>query len=139
MFFVGRGDVVAMAILAGIGGAAGAGADVVFPSLQADVIDWDEHRTGERKEGTYFAAWNFVSKTALGLAGVVTGFALQVSGFEPNRAQTESAAYAIRFLMSGWPLVCWGVGALLFLRFGLTRAAHAELRAALDARVRSAG
>jgi Na+/melibiose symporter-like transporter len=36
--------------------------------------------------------------------------------------------------MSGWPLLCYGVGALLFLRFGLTRAAHAELRKALDAR-----
>jgi GPH family glycoside/pentoside/hexuronide:cation symporter len=138
IFFVGPGDVIPMAILAGIGGAAGGGADVVFPSLQADVIDWDEHRTGERKEGTYFAAWNFVSKTALGLVAGVTGFALAAGGFEPNQEQSESSLFAIRFLMSGWPLVCWGAGALLFLRFGLTRAAHAELRAELDARVRPA-
>ncbi len=136
MFFVGPGDVTAMAILAGLGGAAGGGADVVFPSLQADVIDYDEHQTGERKEGIYFAAWNFVAKTAVGIAGILTGTLLATSGFEPNREQTESARLAIRFLMSGGPLACWGLGALLFLRFGLTRAAHAEIRAALDTRAR---
>ncbi len=134
MFLVGQGDVVAMVILAGFAGAAGGGADVVFPSLQADVIDYDEYRTGERKEGVYFAAWNFVAKTALGLTGMVTGIVLATSGFEPNQEQTEVAKLAIRSLMSGYPLVCYGAGALLFLRFGLTRRAHAEIRATLDTR-----
>ncbi len=133
MFFIGEGDVVPMVILAGIAGAAGGGADVVFPSLQADVIDYDEYRTGERKEGVYFAAWNFVAKTALGLTGMLTGFVLAASGFDPNQEQTETAKLAIRTLMSGYPLVCYGVGALCFLRFGLTRRAHSEIRAALDA------
>jgi GPH family glycoside/pentoside/hexuronide:cation symporter len=134
MFFTQTGDVLTMALLAGLGGAAGGGADVIFPSLQADVIDWDEHRTGERKEGVYFAAWNFVAKTALGLAGIVTGFVLGASGFVPNQEQTETARLAIRGLMSGWPLLCYGLGALLFLRFALTRASHAEIRRALDSR-----
>jgi GPH family glycoside/pentoside/hexuronide:cation symporter len=134
MFFIGEGDAGWMVFLAGIAGAAGGGADVVFPSLQADVIDYDEYRTGERKEGVYFAAWNFVAKTALGLTGMVTGFALAASGFDPNREQTEGAKLAIRTLMSGYPLVCYSAGVLLFLRFGLSRRAHAELRAALDAR-----
>jgi GPH family glycoside/pentoside/hexuronide:cation symporter len=134
MFFVQTGDVLTMSLLAGIGGAAGGGADVIFPSLQADVIDWDEHRTGERKEGMYFAAWNFVAKTALGLAGVVTGLVLGASGFAPNQEQTETAKLAIRGLMSGWPLLSYGLGALLFLRFALTRASHAEIRRVLDSR-----
>jgi len=134
MFFVGHGEVVPMMVLAGIGGFAGGGADVVFPSLQADVIDYDEYRTGERKEGVYFAAWNFVAKSALGLTGGLTGLALAAVGFQPNQEQTETVKLAIRSLMSGYPLLCYGVGALLFLRFGLTRGAHAEIRVALDAR-----
>jgi len=44
-----------MAVFAGL--AAGCGG--IGPSVQGDVIDYDEHRTGERKEGSYFAAWNF--------------------------------------------------------------------------------
>jgi Na+/melibiose symporter-like transporter len=82
----------------------------------------------------YFAAWNFVAKTALGLAGVVTGLVLGASGFAPNQEQTETAKLAIRGLMSGWPLLSYGLGALLFLRFALTRASHAEIRRVLDSR-----
>jgi GPH family glycoside/pentoside/hexuronide:cation symporter len=134
MFFVGQGEIVSMMVLAGIGGFAAGGSDVVFPSLQADVIDYDEFRTGERKEGVYFAAWNFVAKSALGLTGVVAGLALAAVGFQPNQEQTETVKLAIRSLMSGYPLLCYGAGALLFLRFGLTRGAHAGIRSALDAR-----
>ena len=55
------------------------------PSIQADVIDWDEHATGERKEGSYFAAWNFVFKVATGLTQALTGFVLTFSGYVPER------------------------------------------------------
>jgi GPH family glycoside/pentoside/hexuronide:cation symporter len=136
MYFVGEGDLTLLLVLAALGGFAGGGADVVFPSLSADVIDYDEYRTGQRKEGVYFAAWNFVAKTALGLTGVLTGAVLAASGFQPNVEQTETAKLAIRMLMSVEPLICYGLGALLFLRFGLTRRAHAELRRGLAARPR---
>ena len=85
----------------------------------------------------YFAAWNFVAKTALGVAGIATGGLLAASGFVPNQEQSEPAKLAIRAMMSGYPLVCYGVGALLFLRFRLDRAAHAAIRAELDARKRA--
>jgi sugar (glycoside-pentoside-hexuronide) transporter len=134
IFFVGPGDLTALIVLAAIAGAATSGADVVFPSIQADVIDCDEQRTAQRKEGIYFAAWNFVAKTALGVAGIITGAVLSASGFAPNQAQGESAQLAIRTLMSGYPLVCYGAGALLFLRFRLDHATHAAIRAELDAR-----
>ena len=45
------------AVTAGL--AAGCGG-TLSPSIQGDVIDYDEMVTGERKEGSYFAAWNFV-------------------------------------------------------------------------------
>jgi GPH family glycoside/pentoside/hexuronide:cation symporter len=134
IFFVEDGSLVVMLTLAGLGGFSSGGADVVFPSLEADVIDYDEYRTGERKEGMYFAAWHFAAKTAIGGAAMLTGFVLAASGFEPNVAQAESARFAIRALMSLFPLVCFGIGVLLFLRFRLTREAHAEIRAALDER-----
>jgi Na+/melibiose symporter-like transporter len=128
------GQSTALYVLAAIAGAAAGGTDVLFPSVQADVIDCDEHRTGQRKEGVYFAAWNFVAKTALGVAGVMTGALLSASGFVANQAQTEGAKDAIRALMSLYPLLCYGVGVLLFLRFRLDRATHASIRAELDGR-----
>ena len=132
--FLGEGDVLLATLIAGVAGATGGGLDVLFPSIQADVIDYDELQSGERKEGVYFAAWNLASKTAAGIAGMLVGFLLGSSGFEPNVEQTEAARRTIRVLASGFPLLCYGAGTVAFLRFGLSRSAHAEIRAQLDAR-----
>ncbi|UCE85335.1 MAG: MFS transporter [Deltaproteobacteria bacterium] len=133
--FMGEGDLVGVTLVAGLAGGAGACLDVLFPSIQADVIDYDELRTGERKEGMYFAAWSFAFKTASGLAGMLVGFLLGASGFEPNVEQTQSTKWAIRALMSGIPFFCYSAGLLVFMRFGLSRSLHAEIRSAIDARV----
>ena len=76
-----------LGIVAGIGGGCG---QVVGPSIQADIIDWDELATGERKEGAYFAVWNFVRKSAYGLASMMLGLLLAAVGYEPNAVQDES-------------------------------------------------
>ena len=119
MAAVGRGDHTLYFLLAATGGFAAGALDVLLPALQADVIDWDETRTGERKEGVYFAAWHLAEKLALGVAAGVTGLALSASGFAPNQAQGESALLAMRLLLSLFPLICYGGGALLFLGFTL--------------------
>ena len=134
MFAVGPGDHALLFSLAAAGGLLAGGLDVIMPSLQADVIDWDELRTGERKEGVYFAAWHLAEKLAMGIAAAVTGLALAASGFVPNRPQGEGALLAMRLLLSLFPLGCYSVGALLFVRFGLDRAAHARVQHEIKAR-----
>jgi GPH family glycoside/pentoside/hexuronide:cation symporter len=131
MIAVGAGDFALFYSLAAIGGFAAGGLDVLLPSLQADVIDWDELRTGERKEGVYFAAWHLAEKLALGIAAATTGIALSASGFVPNQPQGESALLAMRLLLSLFPLACYGSGVLIFLGFGLDRAAHASVQRSL--------
>jgi GPH family glycoside/pentoside/hexuronide:cation symporter len=133
MFAVGGGDHLLLFSLAAAGGVASGGLDVIMPSLQADVIDWDELRTGERKEGVYFAAWHLAEKMALGVAAAVTGLALASSGFVPNQSQPGTAMLAMRLLLSLFPLCCYTVGAVIFVRFGLDRAAHARVQSALAA------
>ncbi len=133
-FFFGPGDLwLAIGVVSFAGFAAGA-SDVLFPSLQADVIDVDEHRTGERKEGTYFAVWAFASKTSVSLVGMVVGLVLSSAGFEANAKQTDEAIWAIRFLWCGLPIFFWTAGILLFSRFRLSAAEHARIRAEIDAR-----
>ena len=41
-------------------------------------------------------------------------------------------------LMGGFPLVCYGVGAIAFSRFSLTEQEHARIRVELDARAAGA-
>ena len=118
------------AVFAGL--AAGCGG-TIGPSVQGDVIDYDELRTGERKEGSYFAAWNFVYKSAFGVMLALTGFVLELSGFVPNQPQTMATQLWMVGLYGIVPLVCYTVGAILFSRFSLDEAAYREIRAGLDA------
>jgi GPH family glycoside/pentoside/hexuronide:cation symporter len=113
--------------------AAGCGG-TISPSIQGDVIDYDEMMTGERKEGSYFAAWNFVYKSATGIMLLMTGFVLQLSGFAPNEEQTMTVQVAMVTLYGLFPLVCYAIGAFLFRRFTLDEKAHGEIRAELDKR-----
>jgi GPH family glycoside/pentoside/hexuronide:cation symporter len=116
---------------AGIGGAIGA---MVGPSVQADVVDYDEYLTGERKEGVYFAVWSFARKCAGGIMGVITGVVLQLVGFEPNVEQTEETKFALRSLFAFLPGAGYAIGLLLFWRFGLDEQEHARVRRELDRR-----
>lgn len=77
-----------LAAAALVAGLAGGCSQVLSPSIQADIIDWNELETGERKEGTYFAAWNFVQKSASGFVAMLAGSALS------RRASETSAPRA---------------------------------------------
>ncbi len=134
LFFVREGDellVYALGALAGLGGGCG---QVVAPSIQADIIDYDELRTGERKEGMYFAVWNFVRKAAQGLTIAGAGFMLAAVGYQANVEQSETAKLGIRLLFGGLPGICFALGTLLFLRFRLDEREHREIRRVLDER-----
>ena len=134
MFFIFEGGYVmifAIVFLLGLGGGAGA---VVAPSIQADVIDYDEYLTGERKEGAYVAIWNLVRKGAAGVSVMATGVVLQMVGYEPNAEQSEATKTAMIALISLLPAAGYGVGAILFARFRLNEREHRAIVLELEAR-----
>ncbi len=134
MFFLQQGSVWLISMLAASAGVAAGAGGTVSPSIQADVIDFDEYNTGERKEGAYFSAWNFVFKSAFGITLMFTGYVLQFSGFQPNVEQTDTVKLALKTLYAIYPCVCYGVGALLLSRFSLNEDEYAVLRTELDRR-----
>jgi sugar (glycoside-pentoside-hexuronide) transporter len=117
-----------------LGFAAGCGA-VVAPAIKADIIDYDEYLTGERKEGAYLAVWNLVRKSAASVTALVTGIVLQMTGFEPNMEQSEQTQYAMRALFALLPCICYVIGALLFIKFNFNEKEHAEVREILAKRI----
>jgi GPH family glycoside/pentoside/hexuronide:cation symporter len=134
LVFAGEGDVTFVLVVAALGGLAAAGGDVIGPSLQADVIDWDELETRQRKEGTYFATWAFAAKSAGGLASMAIGWSLAGMGFVPNAPQSEGAQLGLRVVAALFPAVLYAIGVVLFSRFGLTAAEHARIREQLALR-----
>jgi GPH family glycoside/pentoside/hexuronide:cation symporter len=134
LFFIDEHTLWLCYVVAFVVGLGGGCANVVGPSVQADVIDVDEYLTGDRKEGAYFAVWNFVRKSGVGIATMLTGLVLGWVGFEAGHDQSDQTLLAMRVLFSFAPGLCYAVGTVLFIGFELDEAKHAEVRAALDGR-----
>ena len=130
MLLLGPGQVVlAMVLLALAGSAMGCGS-VLGASILADVIDLDERRTGERKEGVYSASVTFMLKLGTSLATVLAGLVLGATGFVPNAEQSDTSLLGIRLLSGGLPCAGFLIGAWLFRRFSLAEDAAAQARIA---------
>jgi len=119
LFSIGPGDLPLMYLVVVLTGSASSCGNALGPAVQADVIDWDERATGERKEGTYYATFTFLSQSAAGVMGVATGFALEAVGYVPNAEQSDQVKLAIRALMSLGPAVCFLAGMAIFAGFSL--------------------
>ena len=120
-FFVGPGQEGVMALALAIAGAGMGCGGALSSAVLADVIDADEERTGERKEGTYTAALNFALKAGIALSSGGTGVVLGLVGFVPNAEQSPETLLALRILFAGLPTVGFALGALAFFRFDLAR------------------
>ncbi|MFT5012714.1 MAG: GPH family glycoside/pentoside/hexuronide:cation symporter [Dinoroseobacter sp.] len=133
--FIDMGDRTTLIFVAAFfaGLAAGCGGTIA-PSVQSDIIDYDEYLTGERKEGSYFAAFNFVHKSAIGVMTLITGYVLQFSGFSPNQVQTQEVQVSMVFLYGMLPLICYLIGAYLFSKFTLDEKEHQLMRVELEKR-----
>jgi Na+/melibiose symporter-like transporter len=127
---------IVMFIGATLGGMAAGCGGAIGPSVKGDVIDYDEYLTGERKEGSYFAALNFVFKSATGIMLLVTGFVLQFSGFIPNQPQTMEVKIALISLYGLVPLVFYSLGAyLLHKKFTFGEKEHTAIKQQIRERV----
>jgi len=121
ILFVGAGDLALLLALLVVAGAAMGCGGVLSKALLADVIDLDERRTGERKEGVYSAASTLVLKVGAALAITASGPVMAVAGFVPNVEQSEESLLGIRILFAGLPCAGFLVGAWVFRGFSLAR------------------
>jgi GPH family glycoside/pentoside/hexuronide:cation symporter len=127
LYFPGVLQLPGLFVLMFVAGLAGGCGGTMGPSVQSDVIDYDELKTGERKEGMYFAVWDFVFKSAIGVMAFLSGFTLQATGYTPNEVQPESARLAMILLFSLFPLLCYCIGTWIFTRFSFDEKAHADV------------
>jgi GPH family glycoside/pentoside/hexuronide:cation symporter len=104
-------------------------------SMISDICDEEELQTGDRREGVYFAVYNWWWKVGVSIASILSGYLLKVTGFiEGLGTQTESTMFWIRAFEIGLPsLLCLG-GIGLLLGYPLTEARAYEVKALLDER-----
>jgi len=108
---------------------------VIGPSIQADVVDYDELKSGERKEGAYSAIWNFIRKAGSAGAAAIGGVALSYGGYDPSaEIQGEGVKDALRYTAGILPAAFFLLGIFVFSRFSLNETEHAAVVAEIQAR-----
>ena len=94
-------------------------------------------RTGEERTGLYLAFWALATKLALAGAVGIAFPLLGAAGFEPGAGRFEPAGLTmLAFLYAGLPVLLKLGAIALVWRFPLDAAGHAELRDAIEARLR---
>lgn len=126
-----RWTVFALGALAGVGYAV---ADLMPWSMLGDVVDADEVRTGERREGVYAGVLTPLRKLAGAGAVAIAGPVLELAGYRGGQEQTPDALLAIRVLTGLLPAVFIALAIWLARSYPISRSRHEELRRTLAAR-----
>ena len=101
-------------------------------SMMADVIDLDELETGRRREGAYFGIWFFVEKGAVGLTAFIGMQTLERMGYVANQEQTVQVWWAMKFLYSILPAVCFAAAFFMLRRYPITQEEQQRIRAEIE-------
>ena len=112
----------------------GAGGYVLPVSIAADVIDYDELLSGQRREGAFFGLWTLTIKLVAALAIALVGVALDLIGYVANQTQSAFTLWGLKMLYGPVPAFFFFLSWLAFRRFPLTRESHAEIQRQLQER-----
>jgi GPH family glycoside/pentoside/hexuronide:cation symporter len=127
VFWLGAGDEWLFGILVFVSGI-GFGAGLALPSaLTADVIDYDQALSGERREGQYIGVFSVAKKMA-GAAGAGLGlWILGSMGYAPGQPQNPQVVLALRILYALVPCILSIIAFLIAGFYPLSEARHDEI------------
>jgi len=105
-------------------------------SMIADVCDYDELETHQRREGMFGSIYWWVVKLGMALALAGGGFLLNATGFDValQGAQTEQTIFLMRFFDAFVPFVASGLAIWAVASFPITEQRAHEIRLELEAR-----
>ena len=134
VFFLGPGDELVYGILVFLSGI-GFGATLAIPSaIQADVIDYDELLTGERREGQYIGLWS-ISKKFAAAVGIGIGLTvLGMAGYTPNAEQPPAVLMTLRVMYALVPSLCNLVAIAIAFAYPISSRIHVDIRNAIARR-----
>jgi GPH family glycoside/pentoside/hexuronide:cation symporter len=110
-----------------------AGMWVVIPPMLGDIVDFDELRTGDRREGSFSSIYSWQLKMAYAIGGGLSGPLVELVGFRVAQG-IEQPAHVImmmRILLATIPAVFVGISMALLWRFPLSRKRMSEVNAEL--------
>jgi GPH family glycoside/pentoside/hexuronide:cation symporter len=114
----------------------GAGFWTLDGSMLADIIDYDELATGQRREGVFASAGSWIMKCGMALGAGAAGFILSATGFDVALGghQTAHALFMIRSLLAVIPILGLVLSLMALARYTLSQETMADIRRQLEAR-----
>ena len=108
----------------------------LMPAMMADVVDFDELETHERREGMFGSIFWWVVKLGMSAALLGGGFLLNATGFDValEGNQTDSAIFFMRLFDAGVPIVTSAIAIWAVAAYPLTEEKAHEVRQQLEQR-----
>jgi GPH family glycoside/pentoside/hexuronide:cation symporter len=124
LFFMTEGDLIPTMVILFIAGCGFSSGLFLGPSMQADVIDYDELHTGKRREAQYSALWSIMTKFMVIPSMSVPLAILASVGYQPNVEQTETVQFTIRAIFCLGPASMACVAFCFALFYPITKRKH---------------
>ncbi len=126
-FLLGPGDLMLTAAILVWAGSAFSAGMFLGPSMQADVIDYDELYTGRRREAQYNGLWSVMTKFTVIPSMAVPLAILATYGYTPNVPQTETVQTVIRAIFGLAPATTSIIAFVIALRFPIDKRIHEQI------------
>ncbi|MGK7933143.1 MAG: MFS transporter [Microcystaceae cyanobacterium] len=140
LFFLQPGQVIQMYSLGVMAGMGISTAYLVPWSMLPDVVDLDELKTGERREGIFYGLVVQLQKMGIAFSVFLVGKFLDLSGYIPStsgniiQVQPDSALLAIRLVIAPIPTIVLTLGLISAYFYPITRSVHQDIMSQLKQR-----
>ncbi|MEO1773196.1 melibiose:sodium transporter MelB [Candidatus Enterococcus ferrettii] len=85
--------------------------------ILADVVDYGEYKFGTRNESVTFSIQTLMIKFSSAIGALLTGFALDLTGYVPNAVQSPATLMGIRIVMIVLPIGFTLISYLIYKKF----------------------
>jgi GPH family glycoside/pentoside/hexuronide:cation symporter len=135
IFILKQDDHTAATIIMGVAGFFNLGLWILSGSIVADVVEWDQLRTGERREGAFAGIQSFIIKAAQGVGLALVNVALDLIGYVPDVAQSAETLRKLKILYGLVPAIFFWTGAFIFLFYPITKKAYQAMLREIEQKV----
>ena len=113
-----------------------AGLWTMLPTMQTDVVDYDELKTGARREGSFASVYSVILKLGFCAGYILFGPLLEMTGFDAalEEGQSKETLNHLRLGFVFIPVVTVALAIAILRFFPIDRSKANEIRASLEAR-----